>query len=66
MKVAIVLKITQTIHRRDENWDVTVSGTVLAMTEQSTGSWFAHGKHTNFGQTHSAQKPDGDHLAGHR
>lgn len=37
------VEVTQTVERRDGNWETTVCGTVVKLEEQPTGAWFAHG-----------------------
>ena len=38
------VRITQTIDRRDQDWQTAVVGVVQAVEQQKTGSWYAHAK----------------------
>lgn len=38
------VRVTQTIRTRTGPWNSAVEGTVLSISPQPTGSWFAHGK----------------------
>ena len=36
------VRVTQTIHRRDGDWQTSVTGEVLSSGQEKTGSWYAH------------------------
>ena len=38
------VRITQEIDRREGSWTNVVTGTVVSVTPEQTGSWYAHGK----------------------
>ncbi len=38
------VRVLQTIHTREGDWQTSVQGTVISVSSQPTGSWFAHGK----------------------
>ncbi len=42
------VRITQTIDRRERDWQTTVEGVVQAVELQQTGSWYAHAKDDKF------------------
>lgn len=42
------IRVFQEVDRREGNWTNEVVGTVVAVTAEKTGSWFAHGKDDRF------------------
>lgn len=42
------VRITQTIERRERDWQQPVEGVVESVDMQKTGSWYAHGKHNRY------------------
>jgi len=36
------VRVTQTIHRREEDWHTSVTGQVVSCEPEKTGSWYAH------------------------
>jgi hypothetical protein len=44
LKPGTRIRLTQTIDRREGAWQSQVCGTVEAVTDAPTGSWYAHGK----------------------
>jgi hypothetical protein len=42
------VRITQTIDRRERDWQATVEGVIQAVELQKTGSWYAHAKDDKF------------------
>jgi len=55
------VRIVQEIDRREGNWHAEVTGTILEVLTQPTGSWFAHGKHGKLWLNRlRLEKPDGE------
>lgn len=55
------VRVTQTIHTRSGPWNSAVEGTVLNVSSQPTGSWFAHGKNDRLWLNRlRLQKDDGE------
>ncbi len=42
LKPGTRIRVTQTIRRRDQDWQSSVTGEVLTCEEEKTGSWYAH------------------------
>lgn len=42
------VRITQTIERRERDWQHPVEGVVESVDMQKTGSWYAHSKHNRY------------------
>ncbi len=38
------IKVVQQIERREGNWNIEVTGTIVSSEPQPTGAWYAHGK----------------------
>ena len=44
------IRIVQQIDRREGAWTAEVEGTVVEVSNQPTGSWYAHGKRDRYGR----------------
>ena len=38
------VRVLQTVHTREGDWQTDVEGKILSLESKPTGSWFAHGK----------------------
>lgn len=55
------IKVTQSIKRREGDWETEVVGTVLSVEPQPTGAWYAHGKDDKYWLVRlELQKDDGE------
>jgi len=42
------IRIVQTVHRREGDWQQDVSGTVVSVRAEKTGSWYAHARNGQY------------------
>ena len=61
LKPGQMVRVRQRIDRREGDWTTEIVGTVLELTPQKTGSWYAHSKDNKLWLVRlRLQKPDGE------
>lgn len=56
------IRVTQTIRRRDGQWQTHVEGTVVKLEARKTGSWYAHGHDRKLWLTRLTLRKDNGEL----
>ena len=57
------VRVTQTIQRRDGDWQTSVTGEVISCRRQKTGSWYAHSPTGRLMLTRVSLRKDDGELA---
>lgn len=61
LKPSQTVRVVQTVHTRERDWQTSVEGRIISLESQPTGSWFAHGKNDKLWlQRLRLEKTDGE------
>lgn len=63
LKPSQTVRIVQTVHTREGQWQTSVEGKIESIASRPTGSWFAHGKNDKLWLKRlRLQKDDGEFV----